>query len=432
MVRFGHQYLVPKRVARPYCGRIGPSKAEVKPVTFVFNPIDPDFLRDPYPTYRRMRDELPVYRHPAGFWVVSRYADVAGVLKDAETFSSAAMGGQQQMILVNGEQQPLGVGPSLLNVDPPVHTEMRGIVNRGFTPGRIEALRPRIEQLADALLESFEQRGACDLTTDFANPLPVSVILELLNLDPARRDEFKELSTALTVGMTSPATMGGANVMDNLVRFRACISEAVEDRRRHPGDDLISILVNAEAQGGVLDAETTIGFAGLLLIAGSETTTNLIGNATVSIAREPGLLERVRDDRSLVKPLLEESLRHDPPIQVLMRLTTRDTEIDGTEIPHGNMVMIALGSANRDETRFPDPDRFDLDRNTSGHLGFGFGNHFCLGASLARLEASVSMNGILDRLAKPRLATPTVEYHGSFLIRGPATLPIEFNIRAAA
>jgi cytochrome P450 len=184
------------------------------------------------------------------------------------------------------------------------------------------------------------------------------------------------------------------------------------------------VLVEA---GDILDAESTIGFAGLLLAAGSETTTNLIGNATVSLLEDPGLLERIARDPELVKPLLEESLRRDPPVQLLMRLTTGETEIDGVEVPKGNLVMLAIGSANRDETRFAEPDRFDLERNTQGHLAFGFGNHFCLGASLARLEGTIALTRIIERLRQPRLAASQVEYHGSFLIRGPASLPISFS-----
>jgi cytochrome P450 len=413
-------------------------------MSFVFNPMDPEVLRNPYPTYKRMRDEHPVYRHPGGFWVLTRYQDVAEGLKDATTFSSAAMGrqNQQQMPMGmaqhaaaaregDGGRQLDGIGQSLISEDPPTHTEQRNIVNRGFSPSRIGALEPRILELAEELFASFEPRGHCDLTEEFANPLPVSVIAELLGLDPNRRDDFKKWSSDIIIGATQVGGMG-AGVIESMLKFRDTIEEAVEDRKQNPGTDLISILVDAGLGEGILDADSTMGFAGLLLAAGSETTTNLIGNVMVTLLENPALLKEIRENNELIKPLLEESLRCDPPVQMLMRLTTQDTKVAETEIPAGNMVMMMLGSANRDETRFPNPDDFDIERNTQGHLGFGFGNHFCLGSSLARLEASIAMRHILERLSKPRLCEPEVEYHGSFLIRGPATLPIEFDVHAAA
>jgi len=411
-------------------------------MSFVFNPIDPEVLRNPYPTYKRMRDDYPVYRHPAGFWVLTRYRDVSDALKDAATFSSAAMGRPAQQGMPMGMATPRasgrerrarieGIGNSLISEDPPRHTEQRNIVNRGFTPARIGALEPRIEQLSDELLTPFERRGRGDLTAEFANPLPVSVIAELLGLDPNKRDDFKKWSSDIIIGATQVGGMGSA-ILDSMLKFRDTIEEAVEDRKKNPGSDLISILVTAGLGEGILDASSTLGFAGLLLAAGSETTTNLIGNVMITLLEDPGLLKQVRDDHRLIKPLIEESLRHDPPVQMLMRLTTTDTEVDGTAIPKGNLVMMMLGSANRDETRFEDPDRFDITRNTQGHLGFGFGNHFCLGASLARLEGTIAIGGLIERLREPKLAAPEVEYHGSFLIRGPAKLPIEFRARVAA
>lgn len=408
-------------------------------MSFVFNPMDPEVLRNPYPTYKKMRDEHPVYRHPAGFWVLTRYQDVSEGLKDAATFSSSAMARPNQSAMSGGMAQHSGtgrarelntIGKSLIAEDPPTHTEQRNIVNRGFTPSRMGALEPRIEELADELLKAFEPRGHCDLTEEFANPLPVSVIAELLGLDPSKRDDFKKWSSDLIISSTQAGGMGDS-VIDSMLKFRDTIAEAVEDRKQNPGTDLISILVDAGLGEGILDADSTMGFAGLLLAAGSETTTNLIGNVMVTLLEDPGLLKAIRENHELIKPLLEESLRRDPPVQMLMRMTTTDTQVDGIDIPKGNLVMMMLGSANRDETRFANPDAFDIERNTQGHLGFGFGNHFCLGASLARLEGTIAIAQLVERLREPRLATTEVEYHGSFLIRGPAKLPIEFEPRIA-
>jgi len=386
-------------------------------MSFVFNPIDPEVLRNPYPTYKKMRDEYPVYRHPAGFWALTRYRDVSEALKDAATFSSSAMGQRNQQGM--GE----GFGRSLISEDPPTHTDQRNTVNRGFTPSRIGALEPRIEELADQLITAFESRGHCDLTEEFANPLPVSVIAELLGLDPNKRDDFKKWSSDIIIGSTQPGGMG-ASVIDSMNQFRRTIADAVEDRKAHPGTDLISILVDAGLGEGILDADSAIGFAVLLLAAGSETTTNLIGNVMVTLMEDPGLLKQVREDHGLIKPLLEESLRHDPPVQMLMRMTTTDTQIDGTEIPAGNLVMMMLGSANRDERFFTEPDRFDPSRDTRGHLGFAVGKHFCLGASLARLEARVALEALIPELGQLTRLRPEREFLDSFIIRGRSRLEL--------
>ena len=252
-------------------------------MSFVFNPIDPEFLADPYPTYATLRNEHPIYRHPAGFWFLSRYEDVLAAFKNAEVFSSSAMGGGQRPIAMPQQERP-AIGNSLISEDPPVHTQQRNIVNRGFTPARIASLEPRIEQLADELFADFATKGQCDITTDLANPLPVSVIAELLGLDPDRRDEFKQMSTDIIIGSTQVGAMGGSAMFDSMRRFRDVIAEAVEDRKQNPGSDLISVLVDAEVDGGVLDPESTIGFAGLLLAAGSE---NIFSPPTLLTARRP-------------------------------------------------------------------------------------------------------------------------------------------------
>lgn len=395
-------------------------------MALVFNPIDPDFLADPYPTYARLRAEAPVDRHPAGFFVVSRYAEVERLLRDAETFSSAAMGGQVPARRADG-QLAMGTG-SLISQDPPVHTAQRGIVNRGFTPRRIEALAPRVVDAIDELFVDFIDTGRVDLTNQFAGPLPVTVIAELLGLDADRRDDFKRWSASLIVASTSPGGLADrTSQMDVALEFERYMTEVIAERRSVPGDDLISLLVTAEEQTDVLTAEQVVAFASLLLAAGSETTMNLIGSAVVALLEHPEWLQKVRQDPGLVPQVLEETLRWDSPVQLVMRLTTCDTELGGVEIPKGSMVAPLLASANRDEDRFHEAERFDPARESQGHLAFGFGNHFCLGASLARLEARLALETILDRLGDFRLERTPVERHGSFLIRGPKALPLVFE-----
>jgi cytochrome P450 len=453
-----------------------------------FNPFDADFIRDPYPTYERLRQEAAVARVRIGvlrivrlagamlsmqrkknggpglgrglkfivrrisgrgpgprpksdkrprfgskLFTVSRFDEVSHVLRHPEIFSSEIMGGSEPEIL-NDEGDIAPTSGALIAHDPPEHTRQRAIVNRGFTPRRIAALEPRIRKNAEELFASFAGRGDADLMKEFANPLPVMVIAEMLGLDPARRDDFKRWSTALIVGSTRPAGGGYASNFELFREFRAYMTQVIEERRRNPGDDLISNLIHTGEGEGILDPEQVVSFATLMLAAGSETTTNLIGNAMLALFRDPELLARVQAHPELIPQVVEEALRYDAPVQLTARLAVSDSEVAGVAIPKGSIVAVLLGSANRDETHFEHADRFDIDRETPSHLAFGFGNHFCIGASLARLEGRVALEMILTRLPELELTVEPdqVERHGSFLIRGPSTLPVRFSSPSAA
>ncbi len=402
------------------------------------NPMDPEFLADPYPTYARLRDQSGIPRHPGGFFVASRYDDVQSVLKHPEIYSSAAMGG----VLGAGNgaasrragrrgdvPSDVPIVGSLISQDPPLHTSQRNIVNRGFTPRRVAGLEGRIQGVVDDLFSAFEGRGRAELIDEFAGPLPVVVIAEMLGLPPERRDDFRRWSNALIVGSTSfdAATPGRRTESQRLMReFAEALNSYIQERRAAPGDDLVSVLVDAADEGDSLTPRQVLSFTSLLLAAGSETTMNLIGNAVKALDERPELMSLLREDPTRVPDVLEETLRWDSPVQLLMRLTTQDTELAGTEVPKGSMMMTFVGAANRDEARFPEAEVFDPDRNTQGHLAFGFGNHFCLGASLARLEARCALEAILSRLHGLRIADPGAERHGSFLIRGIKRLPVTF------
>ena len=392
----------------------------------LLNPLDPEFQQDPYPKYAELRREAPVYRHPAGFIAVSRHADVVEVLKDVERFSSKAMGGME---MLPGQQDLNPSFGSLIGKDPPDHTRMRNTVSRGFTPRRIAEIETRIRQVIDELFGDFQAKGECDLVRDFANPMPVTMIAELLGLDTGMRDDFKRWAHALMIGsMTVRTAEERARNMETVREFSRFMRGITEERRKGPGDDLISILIHAQEDEGTLSSEEVLGFASLLLFAGSETTTNLIGNAVLALFGQLETLERVRADLSLVPALVEETLRYDSPIQLVMRMALEPTEFAGVAIDRNAWVLTLLGSANRDEERFENADRFDIDRNTQGHLGLGFGNHFCLGASLARLQGRLAREAILERLPdlEPAQEGP-VPRHGALLVRGPSTLPVRFR-----
>lgn len=387
-----------------------------------FNPFDPAVVRDPYPHYARLRREAPLCRTSLGFAAVSRYADVLEILRDPETFSSSAMAD-----LINGVKalspEHLGQGETLLGSDPPIHTRLRKIVNRAFTPRRVAALEPRIRAISETLVAELPRGEPCDLVAGLAAPLPVMVIAEILGIDPDRRQDFKRWSQeilAATAG--TPSADLRARLERSFVERAAYLEQVTEDRKRHPRDDVISALVQAEQEGGAMTDDEVGNFIVLLLVAGNETTTNLIGNALLAALDHPALIEAIARDPSLARAWVEETLRYDAPVQLTFRLTREGVELAGEKLAGGENVGLLLGSANRDERRFPEPDRFRLDREQNGHLAFGFGAHSCLGANLARLEARVALEALLSRWHPFEMAGREIERVPSLLTRGPRSL----------
>jgi cytochrome P450 len=420
-----------------------------------YEPFEARWREDPYPVYRQLRDESPVHWAPRSkVWCVSRYEDALEVLKQTETFSSRAMfsvlmnGGSEEMPPLRWtavkmltryawrtRMNPLGfpTARNLIVEDPPVHDALRSIVNRGFSPRRIESWEPRIRELVDELLAGLRGGGRFDLVRDFAIPLPVTIIAEMLGVEPERMRDFKSWSDTVISGMTGPKRTTAPDpphpeVWDAIVELNAYLAKVVRRRKQAPADDVISVVLAQRGGDVALTTLEVVQFVQILLVAGNETTTNLIGNAVQALLDHPEVLRRAVGDPALVPALVEETLRFDAPIQLVFRTALRDTEIAGTRIPAGSTVAPILGSANRDERRFPDPDRFDPAREARGHLGFGFGTHFCLGASLARLEGRAALEALVPEL--PRLAAPATrpERLDSFLVRGPARM----ELRSAA
>jgi cytochrome P450 len=417
-----------------------------------FEPFSPAIRDNPYSHYRELRDRAPVHYAPESkVWCVSRYDDVMTVLNDPETYSSEAM---FSMLMNAGAEGPPPItwntirfvgkmlfqarmrpikfqtARSLIAEDGEQHSETRKIVNRGFTPRRIALLEPRVRQLADEALRDLRAGKPFDIVEDFATPLPVMMISELLGIEPERRADFKRWSDVI-VGSSS--TIEGRElrnqmdpqIADTMIEMLTYLRGVARARRKSPSDDLISTIVTNQEGGAGLTDYDVVSFVLVLLVAGNETTTNLIGNAVSALFDHPDQLERLAAAPELVGLLLEETLRFNPPIQLVFRTTTRDVEIRGVRIPKGQYVAPLLGSANRDERRFPDPDRFDIERRPQGHVGLGFGKHFCLGSSLARLEASCAMEALLPELPKLVLREEKREWLDSFLVRGPAQLKVE-------
>ena len=410
-----------------------------------FDPFSSAWRDDPYPKYRELRDSAPVHWSPeAKVWCVSRYEDVMAVLRNHELFSSRAMMTQLMMsgetegppltarvllfaakLLLTARINPFAFPkvPSLIASDGDRHAGLRTIVNRGFTPRQISAWEKRAREIVADCMQRVGD--GFDVVAGLAVPLPVTVIAEMLGIEPERRHDFKRWSdtvihNASGAGRADPF---GPVVLGAIGEMTRYVVRIARTRRRRPADDLISLLVSGEA-GERLRPIDVVQFVTLLLVAGNETTTNLIGNATAALLDHPEQLARVAADPLLIPGLIEETLRYDAPIQLIFREALADVQLAGAKIPKGATVVPLLGSANRDERRFPDADHFDVTRNPQGHVAFGFGKHFCLGASLARLEARVALEALVPVLVQMRRADAQLPRIDSFLVRGPSRLAL--------
>lgn len=377
-----------------------------------YDPFDPVTIADPFAAYRAIRDDAPVYRTEHGFWVISRYDDVVRTLRDHERFSSTAG--------VGSEWRPV---PMMISVDPPDHTQLRRLVQREFTPRAIAGWDERVTARVDDTLDAFIERGGGDLAADVAYPIPIGVIADMLDVPSEHRADFKRWSDdtidALGGGLDAETS---ARVELSIIEFAQYFAQVIAQRRLAPGKDLLSLLVDP-TNGETLGDGDLISFAILLLVAGNETTTNLIGNLVHALATNPDQWARLQSDRSLVPAAVEEALRFDSPIQGFFRNTVVDVELHGETIPADEKVMVLFGSANRDERKYPEPDRFIVDRNPMDHLAFGAGIHLCLGAPLARLEGTRFLERLLDRVERVEL-DGAVERTQNPLLRGVRRLPV--------
>jgi cytochrome P450 len=365
--------------------------------------------------YRTMRRQAPVAPTQSGGWQVFGYDEVQRVLQDYATFSSERSDGDAE-----GPQNALGA--SIISLDPPRHHHLRSLVSKAFTPRAVDNLAPRIAALTDELLAPVLREGRMDVIGDLAYPLPVIVIAELLGIPPADRDRFKHWSDVI-VG--SAGSIGFGTAERELGQYFLGV---IERRRREPREDLISALLRAEVDGEHLSMIELLGFCVLLLVAGNETTTNLIGNAIWCFTREPGLTERLAATPALLPAAIEEVLRYLSPVQMLpTRVAKTDVELGGKLVKAGQWLNVGIGSANRDEAKFPDADRFVPDRAPNSHLAFGAGVHFCLGAPLARLEARIALDAILARCPALAVADPDPEDVTSQIVFGFKHLPVRFE-----
>jgi cytochrome P450 len=389
----------------------------------VFNPFDYAFHEDPYPIYRRLRAEAPVYRNEElGFFALSRHSDVLAAFKDWRTFSNRGGVSLEQLADSRGDVRPF---LSMLGMDPPEHDQLRALVSKAFTPRRVQEQEPRIRELARHYVDGFIERGRCDFIAEFAGKLPMDVVSEMLGVPESDRDALRRWSdTVLHREEGIEGLPPGA--IEAAARLAAYYAELVAERRKRPGPDLVSALLRAEIEGARLADRDVIGFLFLMIVAGNETTTKLLGNALYWLSRNPSERDELRRDPTRIAGWIEETLRYDNSTQLLARQLRSDCEMRGVRMRAGEKVVLLVGSANRDEEVWERPDVYDIDRDTSASLSFGRGTHFCLGASLARLEAQVSLEEVWARLPEYAIDEAGLVRVHSTNVRGFAAMPMEF------
>ncbi|MBA2281125.1 MAG: cytochrome P450 [Actinomycetota bacterium] len=399
-------------------------------MTIDYDPFDSSTAADPYPAYERLRNEAPVHWAEAtGTFVLSRHDDVAWALGDTDLFSSDAMRG----VLLG---QPTGQGQErlpradamgiLVSVDPPHHSELRRIVARGFTPRTMAGWRDRIDEVVRELLAGDGADDPFDVIGRLAAPLPVRVIAELVGADPSDADRFKTWADAMTQVMSGSArTTGmGPEAMLAMLELADDLGHRIDDRQEDPRDDLLTTLVEAKGED-VLSREEAVGFAALLLFAGTETSTNLIGNAVAALVDHPHQLARLQAAPARLAGVIEETLRWESPVQYVFRRTTQPVERHGVELPVDSTVTLLLGAANRDPRRWGETaGSFAPDRDAKGHVAFGWGPHFCLGAALARAETELALTHLLPLLDGATFARPDTDWLDSLQFRGRRTLEL--------
>ena len=402
---------------------------------FAFLPIDPAVRRDPYALYARGRREFPVFQHeglPLRLFSVFRHADCEAILRDAETWSNSFRPDQfiQQLA---GEELPKLPPPSMLGTDGAEHARLRALVNKAFTPRIIQHLEPRMRAIASELVEEAVERGDVDLVQALTYPLPVTIIAEIIGVPTEDREQFKRWSDQ-AVALLGTGFFGNID-RERLERQAVLIGEMhdyfiplAEERARAPRDDLLTGLVQARHEGSRLDHDEMLAMLVLILVAGNETTTTLIGNAVLELLAHPEELKRLRGDPGLLPTAIEEVLRFSSPVQFDPRRATRDLELGGHQLREDDFVLCWLASANRDESVFERADVFDVGRPKGPHLALGFGVHYCLGANLARLEARVALDALLAQTRSfERTDDEELPLHASPVFRAVTKLPVRLE-----
>ena len=400
----------------------------------VFNPFDPTWRADPYPFYRRLRAEAPVGQIPGiGIWYFTRYADCEAILRDTRWSSDERNSTIYQQVMASRTEAvpaPLERLRPFLFLDPPDHTRLRGLVSTAFTPRVIERLRPRIEELVVELLDDAAARGRLDVVADLAYPLPVVIISELLGVPPEDQSRFRGWSKVLAAAL-DPELLVPPDILERratvVAEFTEYFQGLIAERRQRPTNDLLSALVAVEDQGDRLAEDELLATLILLLVAGHETTVNLIGNGVLALLRHPDQLARLRSEPGLIKNTVEEVLRWDPAVQLDGRTALCDIAVGDVTVPAGDEAIVLIAAANRDESHLADGEKFDITRPDIRHLSFALGAHYCLGAPLARAEGQAAIAGVVRQFPDIGLPADTsgLRYRDTLVLRGLEALPVE-------
>ncbi|WP_033101317.1 MULTISPECIES: cytochrome P450 [Thermoactinomyces] len=395
-----------------------------------FDLFAPDYKKHSYAFYTELREKAPVYKvkMPNGLdaWLITRYEDALSALKDSRFIKRGrtALGEERFKKLIVLEESEY-LMETMLAMDPPDHTRLRSLVSKAFTPKMIQGMHENIQNIADGLLEKMEKGKPIDLMSEFAFPLPIIVISEMLGIPTEDRMKFRDWSNAIIDANNHPDRMRKAG--PKIKAFVAYLQELVEKRRQNSTDDLISSLVHAEAEGDKLSEKELYAMIFLLIVAGHETTVNLIGNGVLALLENPDQMALLQQNPELIQTAVEEFLRYYSPVEFTTnRFAIEDVNWHGETIKKGDMVLVALASANRDPEQFVNPDQLDITRKHNPHIGFGYGIHYCLGAPLARLEAQIAISSLLNRFPdiKPGTSLEQLEWRPSFLMRGLKELPV--------
>jgi cytochrome P450 len=410
--------------------------SEASPIRADYNPFDPAQKRDPFPFYAHARRETPVFFSPIlNMWIVTRYEDILTVLKDPVLFSSLniiepPVPPPPEVIEILSKGIPFV--PALINNDPPSHTRVRNLCNKAFSPQRVAAMEGRIRELAHSLVDRFAHDGHADIIACFANPLPQTVIADIVGVPRSETEKFVRLAdewaAVIFEGLPSDVQL---TLAPGAVAFQDYIADMITQRRDNPQDDLMSALVHAQTEGEVpLTDWEIVSIVSTLLVAGHPTTTDLIGNALIVLTHYPAYLQALTNNPGLAPAIIEEVLRIESPSPGLPRVTTQACTLNGVAIPKGAKLFLAYTSANRDETVFPNPEHFDPNRpNLNKHLAFGRGIHYCIGAPLGRLEGRIALEILTQRLANLRMVpNQTLDFSRNITFRGPEKLMMEWEV----
>lgn len=396
---------------------------------------DPEILADPYPLYRRLLAEAPIFPYAPGRYFFCRYADASSILRDPRLSADLSKSTVTDWYDALPEPERSDVQrqvqltqTNIVRMDPPAHTRLRGLMLKAFTPRVVASMRSGIQEIVDGLLDEAQERGQLDLIADFAFPLPATVIADLLGIPPADLPLLKQWSNDWAAYQTAGHTVDEMKaLLTSRMTMFAYIRDLARERREKPGDDLLSGFVTVKEGGEGLSEQDIISSSAFLLFAGHETTTNLIGNGMLALFRHPDQLRALRGNPSLVASAIDELLRYDAPVQYTVRMVTEEMEIGRFVVRPGERVQAMIGAANHDPQRFPEPGRLDLTRRDNRHLSFGFGIHYCLGAALARLEGEIAFTTLLGRFPRLSLACERVEWRPSSAFRGLAQLHVALD-----